>query len=133
MFQSPHLSVNPRFTVEKIIREPLLYNFRHLTKADILLRVKYWMDILELPYGYLEKNPQQLSGGELQRVVLARTLVMEPEFIILDEPFSYLDEDTAGHLIDFLSGLFRSFGTGVLFISHNPDYIDAWADVVLTL
>jgi ABC-type glutathione transport system ATPase component len=91
------------------------------------------MERLELPGDCLQRLPHELSGGELQRVVLARALVMEPEFLVLDEPFSALDDLGAMRILRLCQALIRQLGLGVLFISHHPRHVRALADRVVVL
>ena len=81
----------------------------------------------------MRRLPHELSGGELQRVVLARALVMEPEFLVLDEPFSALDDLGAMRVLRQCQALIRRLGLGVLFISHHPRHVRALADRVVVL
>lgn len=128
MFQNPLLSVNPCFRVYKILSEPLIIYKKK--KKEIREKIAYLMEILELPLSYLEKYPSELSGGELQRIVLARTLVLEPEFIILDEPFSALDEIMAARLMRYFKKIFKQLDIGVLYISHHLERVKFLADYV---
>jgi peptide/nickel transport system ATP-binding protein len=131
MFQSPLLSVNPCFTSAKIISEPLV--IAGMDKLDIKDKLRELTELLELPFSSLEKYPHELSGGELQRVVLARTLGPQPQFIILDEPFSALDEIAGLRLIRLFKTIFRNRQIGVLFISHNTTRVHSLADHVLQM
>jgi ABC-type dipeptide/oligopeptide/nickel transport system ATPase subunit len=121
--------VNPLFTVERIIGEPL----RIAAWRDAGARIGEVMEWLELPAAYLRRLPHELSGGELQRVALARALALEPEFLILDEPFSALDEPSAAKIMTLLKGIFRRRRLGSLFISHQPHHVAALADCVAVL
>lgn len=115
--QNPLLSVNPCFKIEKIMAEPLLIQERGQT--EIKERIGRLLDILDLPIGLLYRYPHELSAGQLQRVVLARGLILEPEFLVLDEPFSYLDHITASRLMRHLQSLLATLASGALFISHH--------------
>ena len=131
MFQNPLLSVNPCFKVYKILSEPLMVYKKN--KKEIKERIAHLLEIFELPSAYLEKYPFELSGGELQRIVLARTLALEPEFIILDEPFSSLDEIMAARLIRYFKKIFTSMNVGVLYISHHLERVKFLADYVAVM
>jgi ABC-type glutathione transport system ATPase component len=131
MFQNPLLSVHPYFNIGKILGEPLV--IQKTPKAIIKEKIDYFLEILELPRAFLRKYPAELSGGELQRIVFARTLVLEPEFIILDEPFSALDEIMAARLVRYFKKIFDRLNIGVLYISHHIKRVNFLADVVHSL
>ncbi|MCP5050370.1 MAG: ABC transporter ATP-binding protein [bacterium] len=131
MFQNPFLSVNPSFTVSKILSEPLV--IARKTKKEIREKLSFSLDLLNLPDSYLSKYPSELSGGELQRVVLGRALVLEPEFIILDEPFSALDQITAARLIRQFKLIFHELQIGALIISHNLERVELLSQTIIRM
>ncbi len=145
VFQNPLQAVNPLFTAGWIIGEPLrtlkparprsqgVSDERAACPAADGERIMEVLEQLELPHGCLQRRPCELSGGELQRVVLARALVLKPEFLVLDEPFSALDDLTAMRIVRLLKGLIRRLGLGVLFIGHHPRHVRELADRVAVL
>jgi ABC-type glutathione transport system ATPase component len=128
MFQNPLLSVNPHFKIKKVLQEPLVINHGELNKHEIEEKTMRLLDLLEISPRLLNRCPSELSGGELQRVVLGRALILEPEFLILDEPFSALDEIMAARLIRSFKKIFRRLGISVLYISHHLKRVSFLAD-----
>jgi len=118
MFQNSLLSVNPYFKAFKIIAEPLV--IAKWQKEKIRERVFELAELVQLKSELLESYPDRLSGGQLQRVVFARALALEPGFLVLDEPFSSLDEIMALKLLDLLLGIKERLGMGILMVTHRP-------------
>jgi ABC-type glutathione transport system ATPase component len=131
MFQNPYSAVNPRFSIEKIISEPL--RIAGYDRNSIGRRLHELLDLVGLPDSLLERRPHQVSGGQLQRAVLARTLSTEPEFIVLDEPFSSLDELLAQRLARDFKRIFRQLELTVLLISHHRQRMQSMADSTVRL
>lgn len=119
VFQNPFDALNPRFTIYRAIAEPLL-NAR-IPDNEHAERVQRAMDRVHLPdiEQYYEKFPHQLSGGQLQRVVLARALVLEPEFIVADEPVSMLDVSVRAGILNVMRDVRESMGLAAVYISHD--------------
>jgi len=131
VFQNPYLAVNPSFSVRRIVEEPLRIDLR--SKAEIKFMVALTFERLQISTMLLSRYPHELSGGELQRVAMARALALEPEFLVLDEPFSALDEKTTAELLIEFKELFQRLGIGVLFVSHRLDQVRYLSDEILCL
>lgn len=131
VFQNPLLSMNPCLKISKILAEPLKISGKN--KIYIQKKINDLMDIMEIPASLLTRYPSELSSGQQQRVVLARALSLEPEFIILDESFSSLDQVMAFRLMSHLKKVFHQLNTGILYISHQMDRIRFFSDYVAVL
>jgi peptide/nickel transport system ATP-binding protein len=132
IFQNPDDSLNPRQTVAQILAQPLRLYFGlsnqelHDRSVDILERVR-------LGSHYLERLPSQLSGGEKQRVAVARAFIAEPELVLCDEVTSALDVSVQAAVLELLNRLQREFGTTYIFVSHDLAVVRALADRVALL
>ncbi|MGY5954973.1 nickel import ATP-binding protein NikE [Kosakonia sp. BK9b] len=132
VFQDPISAVNPRHTVRDILREPL----RHLltlSKTEQQLRITRLMDEVELDHALLDKRPPQLSGGQLQRVCLARALAVEPTLLILDEAVSSLDLVLQAGMIALLKRLQQQSGVACLFITHDLRLVERFCQRVIVM
>lgn len=131
IFQNPYDALNPRFTIYRSLLEPLIiHNIGEKEKRremiiSILKRVN-----LKPPESYLEKYPHQLSGGQLQRIVIARSLIVEPEFIIADEPVSMLDVSVRAGVLNLLKEITKEMKLSTIYISHDLSLIQYMCDRV---
>ena len=118
VFQNPYDSLNPRMSAGEMVAEPLI---RHklVPPGEVASRVSRLLDMVELPHDLAERKPGQLSGGQCQRVGLARALAMSPRFLIADEITSALDVTTQAQILDLLERLQHEHGLGMLYISHD--------------
>ena len=118
IFQDPMASLNERAKVDYIVSEGL-YSGKHLTEAERKAKVeKALMDVGLLPE-FATRFPHEFSGGQRQRIGVARALIMQPEFIIADEPISALDVSIRAQVLNLLSDLQKERGLTYLFISHD--------------
>ena len=123
VFQNYVSSVNPRFSVAQIIAEPLIISFQvnksKIDKKKIDDEVKKMIKIVGLSEEFLERFPNELSGGQLQRVCIARAIVTKPKFILLDEAVSSLDVSTQVEILDLLQKLKKEYNLSYIFITHD--------------
>jgi oligopeptide/dipeptide ABC transporter ATP-binding protein len=119
VFQNPFDALNPRFTIYRAVAEPLLN--AGIDKAEHMDRVASAFRRVHLPDldRYLDKYPHQLSGGQLQRVVLARALVLAPRFLVADEPVSMLDVSVRAGILALMREVRDSMGLSAVYISHD--------------
>jgi ABC-type oligopeptide transport system ATPase subunit len=129
IFQDAYASLNPRIRMYDSIAEPLRL-MRREDRAGIDRRVRELIARVGLNEELLNRRPYELSGGQNQRVVLARILSMEPDFIVADEPTSSLDVSVQAQILTLFRALARDCNTTCLFISHDIGVIRAMSDQV---
>ena len=119
VFQDPFASLNPRMSVSEIIAEPLIINHKATDKADLMKQVRKLMDTVGLAERLENVYPHELDGGRRQRIGIARSLALNPSFIVQDEPVSALDVSIQAQILNLLEELQREMGLTYLFISHD--------------
>lgn len=112
VFQDPTSSLSPRMSVEEILSEPLIIQKK---TGDL----KAALDAVSLPSLFLKKRVSELSGGQRQRIAIARALILQPQYLILDEPISALDVSVGAQIINLLVDLKKELGLTLLFITHD--------------
>lgn len=117
--QHPEIALDPRWKIFDSIAEPL--RIHRLMQSRIQERDKVFelLDIVGLKEEHLERYPHELSGGELQRVIIARVLSLKPKFIVADEPTSMLDVSVQAQILNLLMDLQQKFAVSYLFITHD--------------
>lgn len=128
IFQDPLSSLSPRFTIRRLLAEPLAIH--GLKRSERWPKVLDLMARLGLAEAQLDKFPHQISGGQARRVAIARALVVEPDFLIADEPTAGLDVSVQGELLNLLADLQQRFSLGILIVSHNLNVIGRVTDRV---
>lgn len=127
IFQDPIASLNPRMTVKEIIAEGLRIN-GYKNEEIIDQRVKEALETVGLVAEHASRYPHEFSGGQRQRIGIARSLVVEPSFIIADEPISALDVSIRAHVINLLNELRENKGITILFIAHDLSVVKYFSD-----
>ena len=132
VFQDPYMSLDPKMTLREVLEEP--FRIQGKKNAKFLdEKIKSLLRAVELPQGFALRRPHQLSGGECQRIAIARAISLEPELVICDEPVSSLDTSTQAQILDLLRRVQKQKAVSYLFISHNKRVVRAMSDRVLVM
>ncbi len=133
VFQDPVATLNPRMTAAEIIAEPLITFHPRMAKTAVIDKVIAIMKLVGLKPDQLNRYPQEFSGGQCQRIGVARALILEPKLLICDESVSALDVSIKAQIINLLQDLQEKFKFTILFISHDLGLIRHLCDRVLVM
>lgn len=133
IFQDPYASLNPRLRVADIIGEALDVHGMALGKKERRHRIEQLLDMVGLDASHAMRYPHEFSGGQRQRIGIARTLAVEPEFIVCDEPLSALDVSIQAQIVTLLEELQQRLGLTYLFIAHDLSMVKHISDRVAVM
>src|SRR5690606_32706520 len=133
IFQDPISSLNPRRKVKDIVAEPLRI-WKRGTEEERKARVREVLDAVGLdPDVAADKRPHQFSGGQCQRISIARSLVLEPKLVICDEPVSALDVSVQAQILNLLEDMKERYGLTLIFIAHDLAVVKNISDRVAVM
>ncbi len=132
IYQMPDTALNPKQKIKKILGRPLKFYFG-MNKRERNYRVKELLEQIELPKNFINRYPTELSGGEKQRICIARALAAKPELIICDEVTSALDQLVAEGILELLQDLQNELHVSYLFITHDLATVKAIADDIVVM
>ncbi|GKY88189.1 oligopeptide/dipeptide ABC transporter ATP-binding protein [Sinisalibacter aestuarii] len=133
IFQDPLASLNPRMTIGQIVAEPLKTHFPHLSSEEMKAKVREALETVGILPNMLNRYPHEFSGGQNQRIGIARALVVNPRLIICDEPVSALDVSIQAQVINLLMDLQKETGVALIFIAHDLSVVKHISDRVMVL
>ncbi|CAB5087696.1 Oligopeptide ABC transporter, ATP-binding protein OppF (TC 3.A.1.5.1) [Olavius algarvensis associated proteobacterium Delta 3] len=119
IFQDPYASLNPRKTVRQMLEEPMRFHRRSASQADIRAQLAAVMEQVGVDPSWADRYPHEFSGGQRQRISIARALMVDPEFIVADEPVSALDVSIQAQILNLLMAAQEERGLTYLFITHD--------------
>ena len=132
VFQDPQSSLNPRKTIRQVVEAPLRRLYR-MSASDREKRIAEIFASVNLREDFLDRYPHEFSGGQAQRIGIARALAADPRIIILDEPVSALDVSVQAQVLNLLADLKAQFGLTYLFITHDLAVVEAVSDRIVVL
>ena len=133
IFQDPLASLNPRMTIGDIIAEPLTVHYPEMSVAERKAKVAEMMEQVGLLPLMINRYPHEFSGGQCQRIGVARAMILKPKLIVCDEPVSALDVSIQAQIVNLIQELQKSFGLSLIFISHDLSVVRHISHRILVL
>ncbi|MBL4906014.1 MAG: ATP-binding cassette domain-containing protein, partial [Sneathiella sp.] len=133
IFQNPYASLNPRMTVSQTLEEPLLIHAPHLSKGEMKDKVEQVMLSVGNDPAWGERYPHEFSGGQRQRISIARALMLDPEFVVADEPISALDVSIQAQVLNVMMDAQEARDLTYLFITHDLSVVEHFGSKVAVM
>ena len=133
IFQDPYASINPRMSVSEIIADPLKVNRLCKSRSEMDERVHELMDTVGLSERFVNSYPHELDGGRRQRIGIARSLAVNPEFIVCDEPVSALDVSIQAQILNLMMDLQEQMGLTYIFITHDMSVVKHISNEIMVM
>ena len=133
IFQDPYASLNPRMTVKRTLEEPFLFHNRSTTPSEVKDKVEEVMQQVGVEPSWATRYPHEFSGGQRQRISIARALMVDPEFIVADEPVSALDVSIQAQILNLLMEAQEKRGLTYLFITHDLSVVQHFSTRVAVM
>jgi peptide/nickel transport system ATP-binding protein len=124
IFQDPYASLNPRMTVARILEEPVVFHKKVRTAAEVRDKVARVMEQVGVDPQWSDRYPHEFSGGQRQRISIARALMVDPDFIVADEPVSALDVSIQAQILNLMMDAQEEFGLTYMFITHDLSVVE---------
>ena len=133
VFQDPYSSINPKKKIGWLLEEPLKIHYKHMGKEERAKLVSQMLREVGLDDSYKDRYPKQLSGGQRQRVSIALALILNPPFVVADEPVSALDVSVQAQILNLMKELQKKYGLTYLFISHDLNVVSYMSDKIAVM